>query len=113
VKELYITGNPALDDVVFGYQERWAEYRYNPSEITGLFKSTTTGTLDAWHYAQRFTSPVLNSTFISDQTDTILTRNLAVGAEASGQQLIMDGFMDMRWARPLPMYSVPGLIDHF
>ena len=112
-KEIYCDGS-AGDSTVFGYQERWAEYRYNPSEITGYFRSTAASTLDAWHYAERFvTRPTLNSTFISDQTDQIIARNLAVGSEANGTQFIMDGFFDMRVARPLPMYSVPGLIDHF
>ena len=63
-KEIYLQGVPAVDDAVFGYQERWAEYRYSQSEITGLFRSTAAGTLDAWHLAQRFTVlPVLGPTF--------------------------------------------------
>lgn len=110
-KEIYCDGS-AADSSVFGYQERWAEYRYNPSQITGLFKSTSAGTIDPWHYAQRFTSlPTLNSTFIQDTPP--LARNLAVGAAANGQQLLLDAFFDIRAARPLPLYSVPGLIDHF
>ncbi|AXH74075.1 MAG: major capsid protein [Microviridae sp.] len=110
-KEIYCRGD-ANDSLVFGYQERWAEYRYNPSEITGLFRSTSAGTIDPWHLAQRFTSlPTLNSTFISESPP--LSRVLAVGAAASGQQLIGDFLYDMRWVRPMPMYSVPGLIDHF
>jgi len=110
-KEIYVTGGSA-DNNVFGYQERWAEYRYNPSEITGLFRSTAPGTIDPWHYAQKFTSlPTLNSTFIQDNPP--LARNLAVGTGANGQQLLLDAFFDINAARPLPMYSVPGLIDHF
>ena len=110
-KEIYVTGG-ATDSQVFGYQERWAEYRYNPSEITGLFRSTAAGTIDPWHYAQKFTSlPTLNSTFIQDTPP--LSRNLAVGAAANGQQLLLDAFFNINAARPLPMYSVPGLIDHF
>ena len=110
-KEIYVTGG-ATDNSVFGYQERWAEYRYNPSQITGLFRSTSTGTIDPWHYAQRFTAlPTLNSTFIQDTPP--LSRNLAVGAGANGQQLLLDAFFDITAARPLPLYSVPGLIDHF
>ncbi len=110
-KEIYVTGGSS-DDSVFGYQERWAEYRYNPSEITGLFRSTAAGTIDPWHYAQKFTSlPTLNSTFIQDTPP--LARNLAVGSGANGQQLLLDAFFDINAARPLPMYSVPGLIDHF
>lgn len=110
-KEIYCDGS-ANDSAVFGYQERWAEYRYNPSQITGLFKSTSAGTIDPWHYAQNFASlPTLNSTFIQDSPP--LARNLAVGAAANGQQLLLDAFFDIRAARPLPLYSVPGLIDHF
>jgi len=110
-KEIYVTGGSSDSDV-FGYQERWAEYRYNPSEITGLFRSTAAGTIDPWHYAQKFTSlPTLNSTFIQDNPP--LARNLAVGAAANGQQFLLDAFFSINAARPLPMYSVPGLIDHF
>jgi hypothetical protein len=111
-KEIYVTGNSTQDNSVFGYQERWAEYRYNPSQITGLFKSTSAGTIDPWHYSQKFTSlPTLNSTFIQDTPP--LARNLAVGSSANGQQLLLDAFFNITAARPLPMYSVPGLIDHF
>jgi len=110
-KEIYCDGS-VNDNSVFGYQERWAELRYNPSQITGLFKSTSAGTIDPWHYAQRFnTLPTLNNTFIQDNPP--LARNLAVGAGANGQQLLLDAFFDITAARPLPMYSVPGLIDHF
>jgi Capsid protein (F protein) len=110
-KEIYVTGT-ATDNNVFGYQERWAEYRYKPSQITGLFKSTSAGTIDAWHYAQKFTSlPTLNATFIQETPP--IDRTTAVGAAANGQQFLMDAFFDCKMARPMPMYSVPGLIDHF
>ena len=110
-KEIYVQGD-ANDDNVFGYQERWAEYRYNPAMITSLFRSTASGTIDPWHLAQKFTSlPTLNDTFIQDTPP--LQRILAVGASANGQQFIFDSFFNIRAARPLPMYSVPGLIDHF
>lgn len=110
-KEIYATG-ASTDDDVFGYQERWAEYRYKPSQITGLFRSTTSGTLDAWHLAQKFTSlPTLNTTFIQDTPP--VSRVVAVGAAANGQQFLFDSFFDITMARPMPMYSVPGLIDHF
>ena len=111
-KEIYVTGTTAQDNAVFGYQERWAEYRYNPSMITGLFRSTSAGTIDGWHLAQRFTSlPTLNSTFISDTPP--VSRIVAVGAAANGQQFLFDSFFSVRTARPMPLYSVPGLIDHF
>lgn len=110
-KEIYATGT-ASDNNVFGYQERWAEYRYNPSLITGLFKSTSAGTIDGWHLAQKFTSlPTLNSTFI--QENPPISRIVAVGSSANGQQFLCDTFFNNRVARPMPLYSVPGLIDHF
>ena len=110
-KEIYVRGD-ANDDLAFGYQERWAEYRYNPSLITGLFRSTSAGTIDPWHLAQKFTSlPTLNSTFIEDTPP--VSRIVAVGAAADGQQFIFDSFFNIRAVRPMPLYSVPGLIDHF
>jgi len=110
-KEIYFTGN-ATDDAVFGYQERWAEYRYFPTLITGLMRSTAASTIDAWHLAQRFTSlPTLNDTFIKDTPP--VDRITAVGAAANGQQFLFDAFFNINCVRPMPMYSVPGLIDHF
>jgi len=110
-REIYCDGS-ANDANVFGYQERWAEYRYNPSQISGLFKSTSAGTIDGWHLAQRFTAlPTLNSTFI--QENPPVSRVLAVGAAANGQQILLDTFFDIKAVRPMPLYSVPGLIDHF
>jgi hypothetical protein len=110
-KEIYVRGD-SNDNSVFGYQERWAEYRYYPSRISGLFRSTAAGTIDAWHLAQRFTTlPTLNNTFIQDTPP--VDRIVAVGAAANGKQFIFDSFFDCKKARPMPMYSVPGLIDHF
>jgi hypothetical protein len=110
-KEIYCTGT-ATDDEVFGYQERWAEYRYKPSQITGYFRSTAAGTLDAWHLAQEFgTLPALNDEFIEDTPP--VERVVAIGAEANGKQFLFDAFFNVRQARPMPLYSVPGLIDHF
>lgn len=110
-KEIYVRGD-SNDNNVFGYQERWAEYRYNPALITGLFRSTASGTLDGWHLAQKFNSlPTLNDTFIKENPP--VDRIVAVGAAANGQQFLCDTFFRNRVARPMPMYSVPGLIDHF
>lgn len=111
-KEIYCTGVEANDDEVFGYQERWAEYRYNPSEITGMFRSTAAGTIDVWHLAQNFTTaPTLGPDFIEESPP--IPRVLAVGAEALGQEFLVDCFFSAKVSRPMPMYSVPGLIDHF
>jgi hypothetical protein len=110
-KEIYCTGT-ADDDDVFGYQERWAEYRYKPSQITGYFRSTAAGTLDAWHLAQEFgTLPALNDEFIEDTPP--VERIIAIGDAANGKQFLFDAFFNIRQARPMPLYSVPGLIDHF
>ena len=110
-REIYAQGN-ATDALVFGYQERWAEYRYNPALITGLFRSTYAAPLDAWHLAQEFSAlPTLNNTFIEDNPP--VQRVVAAGNAAGGQELLFDGFFDIKAARPLPMYSVPGLVDHF
>jgi len=112
-KEIYIQGDGAAgDDAVFGYQERWAEYRYFPSMITSLFRSTAASTIDPWHLAQKFTSlPVLNDAFIQDTPP--LSRVLALGTAENTKQLLCDAFFDIVSARPMPVYSVPGLIDHF
>ncbi|UOF82934.1 major capsid protein [Microviridae sp.] len=110
-QEIYKTG-AAADLEVFGYQERWAEYRYGQSMITGLFKSTSANNIDPWHLAQEFGAlPTLGETFISESPP--IDRIVAVGSEANGQQFLFDAFFDCIAARPMPMYSVPGLIDHF
>ena len=110
-QEIYVTGD-TTDTGVFGYQERWAEYRFYPSRISALFRSTASGTIDGWHLAQKFTAlPTLNTTFIQDNPP--VSRVVAVGSSANGQQFIFDSFFDVKKARPMPMYSVPGLIDHF
>lgn len=112
-KEIFADGS-ANDALTFGYQERWAEYRYHPSYTTAFFKSTNTTPLDAWHLATKFAAlPTLNSSFIQSPLQTTLNRNLALGASSANQQLLCDFFFDELVARPMPMYSVPGLIDHF
>lgn len=80
--------------------------------ITGYFRSTSAGTLDGWHAAQKFASlPTLNSTFIQDTPP--VQRIVAVGAGAAGKEFYFDSFFDIIKARPMPTYSVPGMIDHF
>lgn len=112
-KEIYCDGS-ANDTAAFGYQERWAEYRYFPSMITGYFNSTNSTPLDAWHLAQKFTAlPTLNQTFIEDDSKTVVKRVVAAGASADNQQFLCDMFFDMTAVRPMPLYSVPGLVDHF
>lgn len=111
-KELFATGVPAQDDAVFGYQERWGEYRYSVSELTGMFRVRAGMGLDSWHLSQNFVSPpTLNSTFIQDTPP--VSRVVSAGVLADGQQFLFDSVTDIRAVRPLPMFSVPGLVDHF
>lgn len=107
-KEIYAQGN-SQDDEVFGYQERYAEYRYFPNMITGKFRSTYKQSLDFWHLAQKFENlPKLNDEFIRDNPP--ISRIVAVPSEP---QFIFDSYIRMKCARPMPVYSVPGLVDHF
>lgn len=107
-QEIYCDGS-ANDANVFGYQERFAEYRYKPSLITGQFRSTCATPLDYWHLAQKFTScPALNSTFIVEQPP--ISRVIAVTGEPA---FLLDVYHRLKCVRPMPVYSVPGLIDHF
>lgn len=107
-KEIYAQGT-ADDDKVFGYQERYAEYRYYPGQITGKFRSTDPQPLDSWHLAQKFSSlPTLSSQFIQD--DPPVDRVIAVQDEP---QFLFDSYIRLKCARPMPVYSVPGLVDHF
>lgn len=107
-KEIYFQGNDE-DDNVFGYQERYGEYRYQPSMITGKFRSTDPQPLDNWHLAEKFENlPALNADFIVQNTP--LDRILAVPSEP---HMLLDIFFRLQHVRPLPVYGVPGLIDHF
>nr|QJB19206.1 MAG: major capsid protein [Microvirus sp.] len=110
-KEIYLQGsaNAAQDAAAFGYQERFAEYRYKNSQITGKMRSTFATPLDYWHLAQKFTGlPTLGNTFITEAPP--IDRVVAVNSEP---QFFFDSFFDLKCARPMPTYSVPGLIDHF
>ena len=107
-KEIYAQGN-ASDDSVFGYQEKDAAYRYKPGLITGAFRSEAAASLDPWHLAQEFASlPVLNEAFMQEKPP--MSRVIAVPSEP---HFIMDAYIELSCARPIPMYGVPGLIDHF
>ncbi len=107
-KEIFADGTPT-DDLVFGYQERHAEYRYKQSKITGRFRSSAAQSLDSWHLAQDFaTLPVLDAAFIEENPP--VARIIAVDSEP---EFIFDSYTKMHCARPMPVYGVPGLIDHF
>jgi len=109
--EIYAQGTAggSADAGAFGYQERYAEYRYKPSVVTGRFRSNDATPLDTWHIAQKFTSlPVLGDTFIQESPP--VDRILAVTTEP---HFLFDAYIQLTSARPMPTYSVPGQIDHF
>ena len=109
-KEIYATDDTAPADTdVFGYQERYAEYRYRPSIVTSKYRSTASGTLDIWHLAQKFTAlPTLGDTFIKESPP--VDRIVAVNTEP---QFYADFHIRLKSARPMPVYGVPGMIDRF
>lgn len=107
-QEIFAQGASADKDV-FGYQERHAEYRYYPNMITGKFRSTYAQPLDSWHLAQKFDSlPTLSDDFIRDNPP--IDRVIAVQDEP---QFLLDAYFKCDCVRPMPLYGVPGLIDHF
>lgn len=113
-REIYIddaTIVAGTDTDVFGYQERYAEMRYKKSVLTGKMKSNDPASLDSWHLGIEFgAQPTLDDTFIEDATSTTLDRCIATPTEP---QFIIDAFFEYNCARPMPTYSIPGLIDHF
>lgn len=105
-KELYATG-AAADLLVFGYQERYAEYRYKPSKLTNLFRVSAAANLESWHLSEKFAAlPTLGATFIEDQTETILDTRVATATEPD---MTFDAFFDFRCARPMRVTGMPGL----
>ncbi len=110
-KEIFLNDNHADNELTFAYQERFAEYRYKNSIITGQFRSNFATTLDTWHLAENFGAlPVLNAAFILDPAVTTVDRVIAVPSEP---QFIFDSYFHLRCARPMPVFGVPGMIDHF
>lgn len=112
-RELYAS-NQLSDNEVFGYQEAWAEYRYCPSKVSGLFRSSVAGSLDSWHYADYYSSqPILGQTWLEEDFSKI-NRTLAVPSKGPGDpsQFIADFYFKTYATRPMPMYSIPGLTDH-
>lgn len=109
-KEIFAQGT-AEDDEVFGYQEAWADYRYKPSRVTGEMRSKAPQSLDIWHLADDYSArPSLSDSWIREDSGTV-NRVLAV-SEANSNQLWCDIFVKNRATRPMPLYSIPGLIDH-
>lgn len=109
-KEIYAQGTP-VDDEVFGYQEAWADYRYKPNRVTGEMRSASPQTLDSWHLGDYYeTLPSLSDAWIREDSANI-DRVIAV-TSAITHQFFADIYISCRSTRPMPMYSIPGLIDH-
>lgn len=109
-KEIYATGQDS-DSEVFGYQEAWADYRHKPSRVSGEMRSNAKTPLDSWHLADDYDAlPTLSDSWIREEPNNV-NRVLAVTSEVSNQ-LFCDLFVQNRTTRPMPVYSIPGLIDH-
>lgn len=109
-KEIFAQGTDK-DNEVFGYQEAWAEYRYKPNMVTGEMRSAYAQSLDVWHLADDYSAlPSLSDTWIREDKANI-DRVLAVTSAVSNQ-FFADIYVKNYCTRPMPMYSVPGLIDH-
>lgn len=107
-KEIYLDGTSA-DEQVFGYQEAWADYRYQPNIVTGEMRSNYDLSLDIWHWADDYSSrPYLDSDWIDEPKENV-ERTLAVQDQ---DQFFGDFYFGAIWTRPMPLYSIPGLIDH-
>ena len=107
--EIYL--DPSHLDDVFGYQERWAEYRYKPNRVAAEMRPGITNTLDSWHFADYYDSiPSLSDAWIREDK-TNVDRTLAVSSAVS-DQLFADIYIKNYTTRPMPLYSIPGLIDH-
>lgn len=110
-KEIYAQGT-STDSQVFGYQEAWADYRYKPSKLTGLMRPNATGNIAIWNLGDNFASlPTLGPDFIAETKDN-LNRCLTVSSATSGYQFILDCYFEPIETRPMPVRSIPGLIDH-
>lgn len=109
-KEIYAQGSDK-DDEVFGYQEAWADYRYKPNRITGMMRSAYAQSLDVWHLGDDYSAlPSLSDSWIREDK-TNVDRVLSVASSVTNQ-LFADVFVANRTTRPMPLYSIPGLIDH-
>ena len=110
-KEIYLQASKATNEEAFGYQEAWAEYRYKPSRVSSAFRSNVTGSLDAWHYADYYdTLPKLSAEWVQETYKNV-DRTLAVQSTLE-DQYIADFWFKCKCTRPMPIYSIPGLIDH-
>ena len=111
-KEIYATGTQSDDESVFGYQEAWADYRYKPSRISGELRSSYAQSLDYMHYGDDYSqAPNLSSTWI-DETEANIDRTIAVQSSTSNQ-FFADFYFDATYVRPMPIYSIPAMLNHF
>lgn len=109
-KEIYAQGNDK-DNEVFGYQEAWADYRYKPSRCTGEMRSQAAQSLDVWHLGDDYSSlPTLSANWIQEDAN-VIDRVIAV-SQQNANQLWADIYVKNKCTRPMPLYSIPGLIDH-
>ena len=109
-REIYMQGS-AADEEVFGYQEAWYDYRYKPSRVCGEMRSNDSGTLDSWHFADNYSGlPALSAAWIKEDA-TNVDRCLAVQSSVS-DQFFADVYIKNKCTRAMPLYSIPGLIDH-
>lgn len=110
-REIFLSGDSSVDGEVFGYQEAWADYRYKTNRVSGEMRSSSPTPLDSWHLADEYsTTPALSSSWIQE-TAVNLDRVLAITSDVS-DQFFCDIYVRNRCTRPMPMYSIPGLIDH-
>lgn len=112
-REIFWQSTKAANDVPFGYQEAWAEYRYKPNRVSGYMRSGVSGSLDSWHYADYYTqAPTLSSGWLAEGNANV-ARTLAVQEGAIADcQFICDFAFYNNSVRPMPTWSIPGLIDH-
>lgn len=109
-KEIYLTGTDT-DDEVFGYQEAWSEYRYTPSRVAGEMRSTAPTSLDVWHLGDNYSEvPVLQSDWIFEDKANV-DRALQITSDVANQ-FWADFYIQVEATRPMPLYSIPGLLDH-
>lgn len=111
-KEIYVSGTASDDEAAFGYQECWADYRYKPSRISGEMRSNYAQSLDAWHYGDDYSQlPTLSSGWI-DETTANVDRTISV-LHSNADQFFGDFYFDATYVRPMPVYSIPAMLNHF
>ena len=113
-KEIFLAGDVvgSKDEEAFGYQEAWYEYRSMNNRVSGEFRSDYFQTLDAWHFADNYSGLPSLSYIWLEETPSSINRNIAV-SDRLASQWMCDIFFNEVWTQPMPVYSIPGLIDHY